>query len=282
MTTTHDIYVRESSVQPVQRSLKIPKHSQAILAIDSAFFYERGFGNGVQRYSLAQLYAEVDPYVQIRQRAFLERSLAARQILPYKVLTQGGKIIAYRRLKAGGEARLYGQTSIGFGGHVDFEDVITYRGDNPESDDPQLSTIDLETTIRHSSARELGQEVHFITASGGQVPFEPELSQIVPADMFIHYNLKSKLGAQWEIGKDVHSVHVAFVYNVEVPQDFTLVSGEPDKIEMLPAMEPSELLYGEYSSSLEEWTRLLLTEMVEGEGTSSYDSAMQEWARGRE
>lgn len=239
-----------------QRPLELPKQSQFILAIDSQFFLDRGFANGIHAYDLAKLYQEVDPYLVIRQRAALEKDTRYRQILPYKVLTQVGtdgvkRIIGYRRLQKGGESRLYGLMSIGFGGHVDLEDIETFAGS-----EQACSTVDLETTIRESSRRELGQEVHYLTMSAGQTPFEPANGEIKPANMFIHYSLKDKLGESWRIEDDVHSVHVAFVYFIEVPPGLQLVSGEPEQIEMLEPMTAEALLASDMPK--EEWTRLLL------------------------
>lgn len=247
----------------------LEKNSQFILAIDSQYFTSRGWTNGIQGYPLARLYQEVSPYLAIRQRAALERNPKYRQILPYKVLRQNGKIVAYRRLKAGGESRLYGLLSIGFGGHVDLEDAVCYAGS-----EAARSTVDLETTIRASSAREISQEVHYVTASGGQAPFEPSEDEIVAANMFIHYDLREQQGDLWKVENDVHSVHVAFVYNIEVDPRLELVSGEPEQIEMLPPMTAKEL----YNSGMpmEEWTRLLLEFMIEQEALAAGVAAMDQ------
>jgi predicted NUDIX family phosphoesterase len=53
-------------------------------------------------------------------RAAVEDDLAFRQLIPYAVLTSRDLgILAYRRSKLGGEGRLHGRWSIGWGGHVD-------------------------------------------------------------------------------------------------------------------------------------------------------------------
>lgn len=240
---------------------QLPKHSQSILAIDSQFFYERGFSNGVHVYPFARLFEQVAPYLSLRQRAFLEKNPAYRQVLPYKVITQRvdgeRRLLAYRRLRQGGEQRLYGLTSIGFGGHADLEDVVTYPGVGGSD---ACSTIDLESTLRGSSRRELGEEVHFINAIGGRLPYVPALQEIVATDTFIHYNLREQLGERWSIEQDVHAVHVAFVYEITADPELVFVSGEPDKIEMLPPMTVRQLLHGDYE--LEEWSRLLLLHMA--------------------
>lgn len=46
------------------------------------------------------------------------------QVIPYFVLhTKDGKIVTYRRSKLSGEKRLVGQKAIGFGGHINTEDL---------------------------------------------------------------------------------------------------------------------------------------------------------------
>ena len=53
----------------------------------------------------------------------LEQLPNFKQIIPYAVFRVGDQFVAYNRAPAGGEERLHGQWSIGFGGHIDLEDV---------------------------------------------------------------------------------------------------------------------------------------------------------------
>lgn len=236
-------------------------HPQFIVAIRAELFHQLGFGKGIVNYPLEQLYREAPGSIVIAQRGALEQDPRYRQVLPYKVITQTvdgvQKIVAYRRLQTGGESRLYGLMSIGFGGHIDLDDVMTYPG-VPGSKD--RSTVDLKATVQASSRREIGEEVHFLTASGGSTPFTPEPQEIVPADLLIHHHLLAELGEHWHVSKDVHSVHVALVYYIDAPAELTFVSGEPEQIELLPAMTVEELLAAGYQ--MEEWTRLLLEYMA--------------------
>ena len=59
----------------------------------------------------------------IEEHEFLPRPQAEedpsfRQIIPYVVLLQNGRIFSTRRLNKGGEARLHGKISVGIGGHI--------------------------------------------------------------------------------------------------------------------------------------------------------------------
>lgn len=225
---------------------------QFIAAIDSAFFLSRKFGNGVHRYPLERLYKEVEPNLVLRQREALESDPVYRQILPYKIIMQyidgQNKIVAYRRLNGGGESRLHGLMSIGFGGHIDLEDVVF-----------ENSVVDLETTVRNGSRREIAEEVYTVI-NGVEESFVPKEHEVIPANLFIHYSLRDKLGDEWSVEKDVHSVHIAFVYTIFAEPHLKLIAGESDKIEMLEPMTPHELLHS--GMEMEEWTRLLLEHLV--------------------
>lgn len=54
----------------------------------------------------------------------MEEDKNYQQFLPYVVIKQGKKIFTYQRSKTGGEGRLFGQHSVGVGGHVDYPDDI--------------------------------------------------------------------------------------------------------------------------------------------------------------
>lgn len=85
--------------------------------------------------------------VIINEHEFIPRSDAEedpsyKQIIPYVVLTQQGKVFATRRLNKGGESRLHGKISIGIGGHI-----------NP------VDETDRKSVLIHGLERELDEEV---------------------------------------------------------------------------------------------------------------------------
>lgn len=85
--------------------------------------------------------------VIINEHEFIPRSDAEedpsyKQIIPYVVLTQRGKVFATRRLNKGGESRLHGKISIGIGGHI-----------NP------VDETDRKNVLMHGLERELDEEV---------------------------------------------------------------------------------------------------------------------------
>lgn len=87
--------------------------------------------------------------IVIAQRESAETDETLRQIIPYVVLVNDNdEVLTYSRTKEAGEARLHGNWSIGFGGHVDLEDVVF-----------ENSVIDLGATVSLACKRELQEEL---------------------------------------------------------------------------------------------------------------------------
>jgi len=57
-------------------------------------------------------------------RSECETDKSLRQLCSYVVLNTNGYIVSYTRSKAGGEGRLYGKKSLGFGGHINDTDFV--------------------------------------------------------------------------------------------------------------------------------------------------------------
>ena len=70
------------------------------------------------------------------------------QTIPYILVEYEGKVLMYVRQTAGNEGRLHGNVSIGLGGHVDLDDVVSKN-----------SIINLKETLSLSAARELEEEI---------------------------------------------------------------------------------------------------------------------------
>lgn len=61
-------------------------------------------------------------------RSEAERDFRFKQWIPYVLITKGNEILRYRRGDGGGESRLHGMLSIGFGGHVTERDCDEHGG----------------------------------------------------------------------------------------------------------------------------------------------------------
>lgn len=70
------------------------------------------------------------------------------QPIPYIIIQHKNEVLAYVRPSVGNETRLHGKVSIGFGGHVDLDDVKSYE-----------SIIDFKETMEVAAIRELYEEL---------------------------------------------------------------------------------------------------------------------------
>src|SRR5208337_4189957 len=62
-------------------------------------------------------------------RSAAEQNKRYKQLIPYVLLMCQGRILRYRRGKAGGETRLHGLYSVGIGGHISEEDNGLFSND---------------------------------------------------------------------------------------------------------------------------------------------------------
>jgi predicted NUDIX family phosphoesterase len=81
------------------------------------------------------LHGEVAPYLEriaaegiFRPRADVEGDATWKQVIPYLVLRDRGRLFLMRRTRAGADARLHERFSIGIGGHVNPEDADIQGG----------------------------------------------------------------------------------------------------------------------------------------------------------
>lgn len=119
----------EEQVLVVERSVFERVGAFQGLSFDVARYMEALLAGGVPRF-LPRPAAEVDP--------------AFKQLIPYVLITCGGKYLSYVRGKRAGEKRLVGQRSIGIGGHI-----------NPIDEAPLY-----ETSWREVYAQAVEREVH--------------------------------------------------------------------------------------------------------------------------
>lgn len=169
-----------------------------------------------------------------------------KQLLPYMIARQlqdDGTYLyfPYRRTKKIGESRLAGNGSLGYGGHIDLEDVVSAN-----------SVIDLTATIKKSSLREAIEE---FTAYDGEIILNRDTydQYISFGDLFIVDN-----------SNDVGELHLGIIMYFDVPQGYTLEATE-DELAALSPMTAQEMLT-DATFNPENWTRLYLEHIAECEG----------------
>ncbi len=112
------------------------------LTFDVALYLRELFARGVPRF-MPRSRAEADP--------------AYKQLIPYVIMTHGGKYLSYIRGKRAGETRLVGRRSIGIGGHI-----------NPDDEMP-LFDMDFGGAYFTAVKREVAEEVSVEAGYEGRV-----------------------------------------------------------------------------------------------------------------
>lgn len=107
------------------------KMDEKILVVDrnSLFEQEQLAFQGVMTDEriVQHIMSQCDRYQEIR-RGDAEENDYWKQPIPYVVIKRGEEVFLYKRLKAGGEARLHDQLSIGVGGHMNMMPGINEWG----------------------------------------------------------------------------------------------------------------------------------------------------------
>jgi len=121
---------------------------EQVLVVERKVVEQEGVFHGlmfdVERY-VRRLFAPGVPRFMRRSQA--ETDPSYKQIIPYVVMTHGGRYLSYVRGRRAGETRLVGNRSIGIGGHI-----------NP-GDDLPLFNADFYDTYVTAVEREVAEEV---------------------------------------------------------------------------------------------------------------------------
>ena len=157
--------------------------------------------------------------------SFMPRSKAEadpthKQLIPYVIMTHGGKCLSYVRGKRGGETRLVGRKSVGIGGHV-----------NPGDDGPLFCLDNMRDAYFDAVKREVDEEVQVNSVYRDQV-----------------------VALLNDDSSEVGQVHLGIVHHWAL--DSPSVSKREQMITQLAFLSPDELLADR--ESLETWSQLCL------------------------
>ncbi|MFH1419882.1 MAG: hypothetical protein ABII12_16540 [Planctomycetota bacterium] len=203
----------------------MPQEEQ-VLVVERDVLEQAGTFQGltfdVDRY-LGRLFVRGVPRFMPRSRA--ESDPAYKQLIPYVIMTHGGKVLTYVRGKRAGEKRLLGLRSIGIGGHI-----------NPVDDAMPLFTVDFADTYFSAVKREIAEEVSVETG------YEDRVVALLNDD-------------STEVGK-VH-LGIVHLWNLDGPN----VSKREQMITQMAFMNPEELQ--EVRESMETWSSLCLDHLAE-------------------
>jgi predicted NUDIX family phosphoesterase len=248
MTLTHERNtLMDSTTQeiltstPLQQILANTKKPQFILAIDAAYFTGLNADNfpidGVNIYPATRFLLEAQSHLAIRERDALENNPTYRQLLPYMIVKYVDcpdgltRYAVYKRLPGAGEQRLVNMFSLGYGGHIDADSLVWAQG----------NVLDLDSTIRASTAREKREEV---TAEDPQHVNELNMHAAVYANRFIV-----------STHTPVDCVHLGIVMELVLPYHLAVKPNE-ELLQGMGIMTAQEAL--NLDGTMESWSRLYL------------------------
>jgi predicted NUDIX family phosphoesterase len=178
------------------------------LVFDIERYLERLFAQGVPRF-MPRSQAEQDP--------------SYKQLIPYVIMTAGGRYLSYVRGRRAGERRLVGNRSIGIGGHI-----------NPADDMPLFNT-DFYDTYLAAVEREVDEEVCVETNHTDRI-----------------------VALLNDESNEVGSVHLGVVHMWDL--DAPRVAKREQMITQMTFMTTAEL--EQVRDSLETWSALCLNELT--------------------
>lgn len=206
-----------------------------IVAIKASSLGDLGFGISNVPGDITHVLYEGE--VWIGPRPTLEDDFDFVQPIPYIVIRDGDKVLAYERGKGGGDARLHAKVSIGFGGHVDLADAVT----------DEAGVIDLRRTMVKACVRELEEELGI------------DLSALMPEQRDALCEWTHVISSD---ASPVDEVHVGLVAMIDVRQ---LPGIDPTKFEDVienARWMQVDGLFTDYAAgvvNLESWTALVLS-----------------------
>ncbi|MCZ6816857.1 MAG: hypothetical protein O7F76_09230 [Planctomycetota bacterium] len=214
---------------------------EQVLVVERTVLEEAGVFEGftfeVDRY-LQRLFVAGVP--RFMPRSLAETDPAYKQIIPYVILTSGGKYLSYVRGSRAGETRLVGRRSIGIGGHI-----------NPIDSMPLFSS-DFRDAYFGAVEREVAEEIDVQTGHSDRV-----------------------VGLLNDDSTDVGRVHLGIIHLWTL--DSAAVKKREQMITQMAFMSLAEL-HG-VRDSLETWSRFCLDPLAEmtRRGEDSPGEAESEW-----
>jgi len=103
-------------------------HTEQVLGIPRALVPGGLKWRGVRGVSLDPYLSAIRELGTFRPRPEAETDPSWKQIIPYLVLRDGGRIFLMRRTRAGGDTRLHERYTIGIGGHLNPQDADPLAG----------------------------------------------------------------------------------------------------------------------------------------------------------
>lgn len=229
---------------------------QFILAVTNEFCLQYGLQQGFNELDVYEFLKAAQSHLVIRQREHLDNcenpghdyrgDRDYRQLLPYGIVStqkdNATKYYVYLRTTKVGEERLAGNSSIGFGGHVDLDGVVVTD-----------SVIDSERTVMDCLFREINEELSFYDY--GTIKIEAFLDRRAPSQTYTPTFTVKPVGIIYDDSNDVGKLHLALVFALDVHHQVKVEIGE-EELQLLPEQYTAEELLNA-NLNPESWTSIL-------------------------
>lgn len=178
------------------------KMDEMILAVERGHLFEEELltfqGVLTDEIKVRAIMKKFRDYIEVR-RGDAETDSQWKQPIPYAVVRRGEEVFLYKRLRAGGEARLHDQLSIGIGGHMNrVNDVRNW-----------------DSNLMINFHRELGEELNITnTKEGTGIILEPKVIGLINDD-----------------AGDAGLYHIGILLVLDLPEHAEVSVRETDQIE---------------------------------------------------
>lgn len=183
-------------------------------------------------------------------RRLCEGDPQLKQFLPYVVIfNRHGQILRYQRPSKGGEKRLQGDYSIGFGGHCD--DVASYNG-----------TADLEIFLDNEMHRELTEELDIFNYHSSGVRAVIYNDTLYKTLGFDDLNLHPENVNIPDTFNQVGLCHLALVNKIILDMGRFPINADPNEVQNLSWLTLQELKDSLQTTKYERWSHILIQAMT--------------------
>lgn len=197
------------------------KMDEMILAVDRHWLFDNGalaFQGVVKKPRIIQEFMRrFKKYKEVR-RGDAETDMTLKQMIPYAIVRRGDEVFLYRRLEAGGEARLHDSLSIGVGGHMNRINDIQNWNDN----------------LMINAHRELTEELNI----NGNFELEPKVIGILNDET-----------------NEVGVYHICILMVIDLPPHAEVSVRETDKLEGY-WIRTRDLMKSPLYDGLENWSKI--------------------------
>lgn len=116
-----------STIQPIQnKSVTTATQDEQILVVKrTTIFSKKKIWHGINRENISDCLTKIEKYKEFHSRSVMEHDSSYKQIIPYLIFTHKGQYFLMQREKNISEKRLQNKFSLGIGGHIRKEDMVS-------------------------------------------------------------------------------------------------------------------------------------------------------------